>query len=113
MTARTNDVTAIVPTALPTTTPGTDDEGAYGADVLRVIRGTPNPEELAALVAALLLIRRSRTDQHVIGPGDGAPHIEPQTGRDEALGSTAPPPQDRPAWLRGPYSAPGSWTAGP
>ena len=32
-------------------------DGAYTADVLRTVRGTPNAEELAALVAALLFTR--------------------------------------------------------
>jgi hypothetical protein len=81
-------------------TPG----GAYSAEVLRVVRGTPNAEELAALVAALLLTRRAHE------------HDE-RAGRDEAYGHCAPTapsaPTDRPAWLRGRYSAPGSWTAGP
>jgi hypothetical protein len=34
--------------------------GAYTDDVLRIVRGTPNPDELAALVAALLFTRRVR-----------------------------------------------------
>ena len=84
-------------------TPG----GAYSAEVLRVVRGTPNAEELAALVAALLLTRRAHEQDE-------------RAGRDEAYGQyghcapTAPSaPPDRPAWLRDRYSAPGSWTAGP
>lgn len=67
-------------------------DGAYCTDVLRVVRGTPNPDELAALVAALLLTRRA--------------HEENLSRAPEAA-------QHRPAWPRDRHPAPGSWAAGP
>ena len=77
--------------------PGTDcsviqADGAYRTEVLRVVRGTPNPEELAALVAALLLTRRAH---------------------EENLSRAPQAAQHRPAWPREHYTAPGSWAAGP
>jgi hypothetical protein len=66
-------------------------DGAYCADVLRVVRGTPNAEELAALVAALLLTRRAHEESRSPAPETG-PH--------------------RPTWPRDRYAAPGSWAAG-
>ncbi len=74
-------------------TPG----GAYTADVLRVVRGTPNPQELAALVAALLLTRRS---------------LE-RRGADGQDGPAAGPGEPRlPGRPRSRYTAPGAWAAG-
>jgi acyl-CoA carboxylase epsilon subunit-like protein len=67
-------------------------DGAYCTDVLRVVRGTPNPEELAALVAALLLTRRAH---------------------EENLSRAPEAQQRRPTWPRDRYTAPGSWAAGP
>lgn len=67
-------------------------DGAYCTDVLRVVRGTANPEELAALVAALLLTRRAHEENL-----SRAPEAE----------------QRRPTWPRDRYTAPGSWAAGP
>jgi hypothetical protein len=62
--------------------------GAYTDDVLRVVRGTPNAEELAALVAALLLTRRAHSN-------------------------TSDEENHRPGWLREGYTTPAAWAAGP
>lgn len=67
-------------------------DGAYCTEVLRVVRGTPNPEELAALVTALLLNRRAHEEDL-----SRAPEAE----------------QRRPTWPRDRYTAPGSRAAGP
>lgn len=65
-----------VPAATTTTAPGRDEQngdrgatavttdGAYRADALRLVRAAANAEELAALVAALLLTRRAHEQQH-------------------------------------------------
>jgi Acyl-CoA carboxylase epsilon subunit len=80
------------------------DNGAYTADVLRIVRGTPNAEELAALVAALLLTRRAH--------GAGAPNtpaaLEASTASDASHEE-----HRRPGWLREGYTSPTAWTAGP
>jgi hypothetical protein len=60
---------------------------------LRVVYGRPGPQELAALVAVLLL---RRPDPEGAGPAPTAPAADP----------------GEPAWLRGPYVPPASWTAG-
>ncbi|HEU5354210.1 MAG TPA: hypothetical protein VFU65_07095 [Actinocrinis sp.] len=69
-------------------------DGAYCTDVLRVVRGTPNAEELAALVTALLLTRRAHEENHLRAP------------------QAQQAPQGRPAWPWDRYAAPGSWMAG-
>lgn len=67
--------------------------GAYTDDVLRVVRGTPNADELAALVAALLLTRRAH---------DTSAHEDPAGDENH-----------RSEWPREGYTAPAAWTAGP
>lgn len=66
-------------------------DGAYCTDVLRVVRGTPNPDELAALVTVLLFSRRTREEHRL-----DAPDAE----------------QYRPTWPRERHAAPGPWVAG-
>lgn len=78
-------------TTSPETTALTPD-GAYTADVLRIVRGTPNPDELAALVAALLLTRRAH----------GA-----------AVSDASSEEHHRPSWPREGFTSPAAWTAGP
>ena len=89
---------ATVPAPAPGTTAATatatDPSGAAGhADTsgLRVVYGRPTDEELAAVVAVLLLAARESQG------AASAPHLDEPA---------------EPAWLRGPYSAPTSWTAG-
>ncbi len=86
------DTTAdIHPSDAHTETCAITADGAYRTDALRVVRGTPNAEELAALVAALLLTRRVHERHHLRAPEEE---------------------QHRPAWPRDRYTAPGSWAAG-
>ncbi len=75
----------------PTESSAITADGAYRADALRIVRGTANAEELAALVAALLLTRRAHEQHHRHAAGEE---------------------QYRPAWPRDRYTAPGSWAAG-
>lgn len=68
-------------------------DGAYTDDVLRIVRGTPNADELAALVAALLLTRRADETSSSSTYSDEENH--------------------RPGWLREGYPTPAAWTARP
>ncbi|MGH6657703.1 MAG: acyl-CoA carboxylase epsilon subunit [Actinocrinis sp.] len=80
-------------------------DGAYTDDVLRIVRGTPNPEELAALVAVLLITRRAREQAGGDRPGHGdeADESAPEAAHEAAWRSARP---------RRLYTAPGSWAAG-
>jgi hypothetical protein len=73
-------------------------DGAYTSDVLRIVRGTPNAQELAALVAALMFTRRA----HDRAAHDGTGQDNPSDDENHRLG-----------WLREGYTTPAAWTAGP
>lgn len=85
------DAAIFCPLTSPDTAALTAD-GAYTDDVLRIVRGTPNAEELAALVAALLLTRRAHETRGSSTSSDEEHH--------------------RPSRLREGYPPPGAWTAG-
>lgn len=80
-------------------------DGAYTADVLRIVRGTPNAEEMAALVAALLFTRRAHETREASTNSANSDSSDSSDCSDDQ--------HHRPSWLREGYTPPGAWTAGP